>query len=241
MILFGEMFEVTEAAHSGRRGVGEDRTGYEEGDHLASSRVGYVHHGLYVGGGLVVHYSGFANGFSSGAIAVATLDEFANGNDIRVVPHPSRVHSPLQSVNRAFERLGEDWYNVLVNNCEHFVHWCIEGRHSSPQVSRVVSLVIGAPTISHLLADMVVRDILFDKLARGGFDGALESIKGSLASAADRITAGPASAAKAVIETVTPDISFKDSTSTTLSVIGLAVSPVTMLAGAGLRRLIKLW
>jgi len=31
--------------------------------------------------------------------------------------------------------LGEHDYHLLVNNCEHFVLWCIEGRHDSPQVN----------------------------------------------------------------------------------------------------------
>jgi hypothetical protein len=31
-------------------------------------------------------------------------------------------------------RLGEQNYNLLFNNCEHFAHWCKTGRHRSSQV-----------------------------------------------------------------------------------------------------------
>ena len=31
-------------------------------------------------------------------------------------------------------RLGEQRYNLLFNNCEHFAHWCKTGRHRSNQV-----------------------------------------------------------------------------------------------------------
>jgi hypothetical protein len=31
-------------------------------------------------------------------------------------------------------RIGEQNYNLLFNNCEHFAHWCKTGRHRSNQV-----------------------------------------------------------------------------------------------------------
>ena len=35
-------------------------------------------------------------------------------------------------------RLGEQNYNLLFNNCEHFATWCKTGRHSSGQVDSVI-------------------------------------------------------------------------------------------------------
>jgi hypothetical protein len=35
--------------------------------------------------------------------------------------------------------LGEDRYNLLTNNCEHFVHHCIHGMGISPQVTGLAS------------------------------------------------------------------------------------------------------
>ena len=50
------------------------------GDHLVSPRIGYSHHGIYIGDDQVIHYSGFANGISSGEIEISSLDEFSRGN-----------------------------------------------------------------------------------------------------------------------------------------------------------------
>jgi exonuclease VII large subunit len=38
------------------------------------------------------------------------------------------------TLRRAMGRLGEQNYNLLFNNCEHFAHWCKTGRHRSAQV-----------------------------------------------------------------------------------------------------------
>ncbi|WP_206171903.1 lecithin retinol acyltransferase family protein [Thiorhodococcus mannitoliphagus] len=38
------------------------------GAHLISPRGGYTHHGIYVGDGHVVHYSGLAAGRTSGPV-----------------------------------------------------------------------------------------------------------------------------------------------------------------------------
>lgn len=110
----------------------------EAGDHLVSPRTGYTHHGLYIGNNQVIHYSGFVDGFSSGEIEITSLNDFGNGNEVTVKDHSLRKYDHEESVERAWSRLGEDWYNVLINNCEHFVTWCITGFHSSSQVNKLI-------------------------------------------------------------------------------------------------------
>ena len=39
-------------------------------------------------------------------------------------------------IKRAFTRLHENWYDMLKNNCEHFVTWCICGEKLSSQVKQ---------------------------------------------------------------------------------------------------------
>ena len=57
------------------------------------------------------------------------------------------VSLPAQEViERARSRIGEEAYNVFVNNCEHFANWCKEGDHKSDQAAKLVSL--GAAAIS---------------------------------------------------------------------------------------------
>lgn len=120
------------------------------GDHLAVQRLGYSHHGLYVGDRQVIHYQGpFANDDRTGQIVLCSLDDFHSEQPLQVLSHPSRPFSPEECVARAFSRLGEQDYHLLFNNCEHFVQWCIEDRHSSPQVNQATTAL--AATGSQLL------------------------------------------------------------------------------------------
>ncbi len=114
------------------------------GDHLVTPRTGYTHHGIYIGNGEVIHYSGFANGQSTGTICITSVKAFANGHDVSVREHFFRRYDGKETVERAHRRLGEDWYNVLINNCEHFVNWCVNGLHSSNQVNNLIAAISSA-------------------------------------------------------------------------------------------------
>jgi len=108
------------------------------GQHLVVARLGYTHHGLGVGSGNVIHYSGLADGLESGPVCLVSLKTFAGGSEIVIKTHRKRRYSRMISIQRAKSRLGEDAYSLYGNNCEHFVEWCITGDHSSPQVDRTV-------------------------------------------------------------------------------------------------------
>jgi len=78
----------------------------------------------------------------------AVLDQVLNSNGIPTfglwaqvphyvasMPYPAASCSPVGvTLRRAMGRLGEQNYNLLFNNCEHFAHWCKTGRHRSAQV-----------------------------------------------------------------------------------------------------------
>jgi len=109
------------------------------GDHLVSDRILYTHHGLYIGNQLVIHYSGsLKKNDGEGIVEAVTLEEFSQGNPVHVQHHRHRKYSPEESVKRAHARLGEDWYHLILNNCEHFVTWCIHGTPVSEQVNRTM-------------------------------------------------------------------------------------------------------
>ena len=111
------------------------------GDHLVTPRTGYTHHGLYIGNQEVIHYEG-KFGSDSGRIAKVTLAEFCEGASCRVRDYPLRVYGRKESIERACQRLGECDYNVVFNNCEQFVAWCIMGIGYSEQINTVVSAAI---------------------------------------------------------------------------------------------------
>lgn len=60
-------------------------TALSPGAHVVSPRTGYSHHGIYVGGGRVVHYRGFERGLCIGPIETASIEQFARGRPLRVL------------------------------------------------------------------------------------------------------------------------------------------------------------
>lgn len=124
------------------------RSGLQIGDHLLVCRNLYTHYGLYIGNHQVIHYAGLANGLGTEPVKIDTLEDFIGEmgkNGLTICPHLQRKFSAEDSVLRAKKRLGEDKYNVIFNNCEHFVNWCIEGENYSPQVANTVkNTTVGA-------------------------------------------------------------------------------------------------
>ncbi len=102
-------------------------------DHLQVPRQHglFLHHGIDLGDGTVAHY------LEGREILRSSLDDFSQGQPVSVVPH---AECSLQGVTlrRAMGRIGEQNYNLLFNNCEHFATWCKTGRHRSAQVNSVI-------------------------------------------------------------------------------------------------------
>jgi hypothetical protein len=114
----------------------------ELGDHLVTARTAYTHHGIYVGKGQVIHYSGFHDGWRPAPVIKTSLADFASGNHVMVARHSKRKYEASESIERAYRRLGENAYCLVSNNCEHFVNWCIQGRASSKQIEELRALLI---------------------------------------------------------------------------------------------------
>ncbi|MBF6990047.1 lecithin retinol acyltransferase family protein [Cupriavidus sp. IK-TO18] len=110
------------------------------GAHLKTDRRGYVHHGIYVGNGEVVHYVGFKSFLRCGPVEKTSLAGFADGRGFRVEPATQARYIEAEIVRRrATARLGEDDYRILTNNCEHFCRWCLSGESRSEQVEALLS------------------------------------------------------------------------------------------------------
>ena len=64
----------------------------------------------------------------------------AKGHEVeRVVwPEELRRYSVAEVTKRAKDREGEKWYNIVRNNCETFVMYCLCGLQISPQVTSAV-------------------------------------------------------------------------------------------------------
>jgi hypothetical protein len=104
------------------------------GSHIVTPRRGYLHHGIYVGGGKIVHYAGLVHGLRRRPVEETTLDRFARGRPVWVRFDRPPIFSSREVIRRARSRMGEDGYRLLTNNCEHFCEWCLHGEHRSYQV-----------------------------------------------------------------------------------------------------------
>ena len=124
------------------------------GSHIVTPRRGYLHHGIYVGGGQVVHYAGLAHGVRRGPVEEVPLARFACGRPVRVRSDASAQFDCREVICRARSRLGEDRYHLLNNNCEHFCEWCLRGHPRSYQVEAWLAHPGGAV---HALIHFVVQ------------------------------------------------------------------------------------
>ena len=104
---------------------------YNQGSHLVTQRRFYTHHGLYMGNGFVIEYD------REKGVVINDLYGFQEGHEISLILHKNSPYKSLEIIQRALSRVGESDYNLLFNNCEHFVNWCIEGTALSYQVQDV--------------------------------------------------------------------------------------------------------
>ena len=134
----------------------------EPGTELIVERLAYRHHGIYVGGGLVIHYAGWIS-YRHGLIEAIPLGNFAGKRPIRVGRVSTEALRGADIVRRARSRLGERCYDVLKNNCEHFCSWCQVGESRSTQVDlllqrmqrvrRVVRNLLPLGQVAHIVGE----------------------------------------------------------------------------------------
>ena len=117
----------------------------------------YEHHGIYVGDDMVVHYNGLARRIvlekscfeeilsnvvpldkrNVAKVEMTSLEEFASGDTWQIKKHANAPFSGTDIALCAKSRVGEQKYNLLINNCEHFCNECVFGEHISQQVQNV--------------------------------------------------------------------------------------------------------
>ena len=117
----------------------------------------YEHHGIYVGDDMVVHYNGLARGIvlekscfeeilsnvvpldkrNIAKVEMTGLEEFVSGDTWQIKEHANAPFSGADIALCARARVGEQKYNLLINNCEHFCNEYVFGEHVSEQVQNV--------------------------------------------------------------------------------------------------------
>jgi hypothetical protein len=113
---------------------------------LAGSTVVYMHHGIDIGDGTVVHArpDDFRSPLAGGRVERTSRVEFSGGGTVLVTTEPPAVYPADEIVARALDHVGREGYCPVVDNCEHFATWCATGERASRQVDIVLARISGA-------------------------------------------------------------------------------------------------
>jgi len=130
------------------------------GDHIRVPRLGglYYHHGIDVGDGRVIHFSGEPLHPARAVVCEVSMEEFLEGAQPEIVVHENAL-PPEETVRLARSRLGEKHYNLFFNNCEHFAWWCKTGKAQSRQVHKAARTVLQVAVAS--AAVIILGRVLF--------------------------------------------------------------------------------
>jgi Lecithin retinol acyltransferase len=117
----------------------------EPGDHICVRRrllgpISYAHHGIYISRKQVIHFDGAPfRDKSDSVIRSCTLDEFAPGGWIGVIPYEGFHHyNHIQVIERAESQIGgQHDYSLFNWNCNRFATWCVTGGAGSFQAGTV--------------------------------------------------------------------------------------------------------
>lgn len=131
-----------------------------KGDHIKVWRAGglYAHHGIDMGDGTVVHFSGEPLRTREACVCRTDMATFLRGARPIVVHHAGCDRSPEAVVAAAEAQLSKADYCLWRNNCEHFATYCKTGKRRSQQVLRAIGFV-GSIAIS-TVAVVAYRTVL---------------------------------------------------------------------------------
>lgn len=99
----------------------------------------YLHYGIEIGDGTVVHLATEANGCDM-SVQRVSMEEFSNGATVCVeTVEPSLPDSTV--VASALGAVGRKGYHLVIGNCEHFARLIKTGNGKSVQVDMYVNTV----------------------------------------------------------------------------------------------------
>ena len=114
------------------------------GDIIRTKVTFYHHYGIFINESRIIQFGLPDNVYTPAEeIKVLATDiyTFLEGGELEV-GKPTRqelknMRSPEEIVKLAESRLGQGGYDILHNNCEHFVNECAFGEHNSEFLSSV--------------------------------------------------------------------------------------------------------
>eukprot|EP01084_Bolivina_argentea_P003587 6744_1 len=147
------------------------------GDHIYVWRTLYLyqHHGIYIGNGRVIHFSGEVRNAYDSTITETSVTQFSKGDTIKRVQYNVSEHyfkwnrggssnskqadNPEIIVNRAKSALGwaRGQYDIEKYNCETFCLWCSLGARYDDSIqfkTAINNIGIGGSVIGFILGGM---------------------------------------------------------------------------------------
>jgi len=109
------------------------------GDHVLVHRVGYTHHGIYVGSSNVIHFNREEDAQTKSSIQENGIDDFLKGSTliVRVYQVPTLTHEESMRIAWGFlneyKQGGHRGYNLFNYNCETLAAACRLGHPKTTQ------------------------------------------------------------------------------------------------------------
>ena len=110
-------------------------------------KIGSIYHfGIFVSNGEVIQFGlpprpEYQNDPRRTQVCATDMDLFSGGAIVEAarfsLAEKLKKFSAKKIVERARARLGETGYDILHNNCEHFVYECVFGQKRSPQIEEI--------------------------------------------------------------------------------------------------------
>lgn len=111
----------------------------KSGDIIRTKISFYHHYGIYISDDEIIQF-GLPDDPGKPAeqihVIATNIDVFLNGGELETaspeIAEVKKIRSKNEIIATARSRIGEDGYDILHNNCEHFVFSCAFGEGSSP-------------------------------------------------------------------------------------------------------------
>ena len=116
------------------------------GAHIRVQIQSIYHHGIYVGEDEVIQFGlpfDMLRPKEEVKVLKSNMEQFLQGGflEVRVFDRKEKQlkNDDKKIIELALSKLGEDGYDIVHNNCEHFVNFCIFNKKESEQVDSVRS------------------------------------------------------------------------------------------------------
>lgn len=142
-----------------------------KGDHVQARRMCglYYHHGIDMGDGTVIHFSGEPLNRKTARVARIPEEVFLDGAPKEIISHggDEKILTPEETIALAEEQLDNEGYHLLYNNCEHFANYCKTRRKMSRQVQSLKKKAAAAMGFVTTITIVVVTNQVLKKTGQG--------------------------------------------------------------------------